>query len=235
MLLRMPTPIVLIPGLYATPRLYFEQLPALWRLGPVTVADHTTHDDVDAIAAEILATAPPRFALAGLSMGGYVALAVQRAAPERVERLALLDTAATPDVEAVRDIRLHQIELAREDRWEEILEESWPWLVHESRLGEQQLRDVLLQMYRETGSEAAIRQQTAIMNRPDARPALAAIAVPTLVLVGDADQLTPPERSAEIAEAIPHARLTTIADAGHMTAMERPEEVTRELVAWLTA
>ena len=90
-------PIVLIPGLLASARLYREQLPTLWRFGPVTVADHTRADNVPAIARSILATAPPRFALAGLSMGGYLAFEIVRQAPERVERLALLDTSARPD------------------------------------------------------------------------------------------------------------------------------------------
>src|SRR5512133_3000456 len=92
-----PLPIVLIPGLNCSARLYAEQIPVLWRFGPVTVADHTRDNSMDAIAARILAAAPPRFALAGLSMGGYIALTIVRHAPERVQRLALLDTSARPD------------------------------------------------------------------------------------------------------------------------------------------
>src|SRR5262245_2873546 len=92
-----PLPIVLVPGLNCTARLYAEQIPVLWDFGPVTIADHRRDDHVAAIAAHILATAPPRFALVGLSMGGYIAFAIAREAPERVARLALLDTSARPD------------------------------------------------------------------------------------------------------------------------------------------
>src|SRR6266540_1711387 len=96
----MQLPIVLLPGLLCSPRLYGEQLAALWRLGPVLIADHTRHDSMAAITRGILATAPPRFALAGLSMGGYLAFELMRQAPERVAGLALLDSSARPDTPA---------------------------------------------------------------------------------------------------------------------------------------
>ena len=89
-----PLPIVLIPGLTCSARLYADQIPTLWRFGPVTVADHTRDDNMAAIARRILAAAPPRFALAGLSMGGYIAFEIMRQAPQRVAKLALLDTGA---------------------------------------------------------------------------------------------------------------------------------------------
>src|SRR5262249_55214680 len=92
-----PLPIVLVPGLNCSARLYAEQVPVLWGWGPITIADHRRDDSVEAIAARILAAAPPRFALAGLSLGGYIAFAIMRKAPERVARLALLDTSARPD------------------------------------------------------------------------------------------------------------------------------------------
>ena len=129
-----PLPILLIPGLLVTLRLYERQLPALWRLGPVTVADHTRDDTVAGIAVRILDGAPPRFALAGLSMGGYVALEILRQAPERVARLALLDTSARPDTPEQTRRRLGQIDLARSGRFGEIADQltrrrgrrSWP-------------------------------------------------------------------------------------------------------------
>ena len=92
-----PLPIVLVPGLLCTARLYLEQLPALWRFGPVMIADHTRDDSMERIAERILAHAPVRFALIGLSMGGYLSFELLRRAPERVARLALLDTSARPD------------------------------------------------------------------------------------------------------------------------------------------
>src|SRR6185436_3376359 len=107
--MREPLPTVLIPGLLCTPRLYAEQLPSLWRFGSVTVADHTRDDSMPGIARRILAQAPPKFALIGLSMGGYVAFEVQRQAPERVAKLALLDTTARPDAPEQTEQRKRQI------------------------------------------------------------------------------------------------------------------------------
>ena len=91
-----PLPIVLVPGLLTSPRLFSAQLPAVWRHGPVTIADNTRDDTIAAIASRILAHAPPRFALAGLSMGGYISLEIVRQAPDRIDRLALLDTRPAP-------------------------------------------------------------------------------------------------------------------------------------------
>src|SRR4029450_1378093 len=111
-----PLPTVLIPGLTCPARLYAEQTPVLWRFGPVTVADHTRDDSMDAIAARILAAAPPRFALAGLSMGGYLALTIVRQAPERVQKLALLETSARPETPEQTARRKPQIALAQNGR-----------------------------------------------------------------------------------------------------------------------
>src|SRR6201990_3269802 len=113
-------PVVLVPGLNCSARLYAEQIPALWRFGPVQVADHTRADSMDAIAADILAHAPPRFALAGLSMGGYIALTMQRQAPSRVSKLALLDTSARPETAEQSARRQPQIELAQGGRFDEV-------------------------------------------------------------------------------------------------------------------
>src|SRR5215510_13742427 len=108
--MREPLPTVLIPGLLCTARLYAEQIPALWRFGPVTVADRTRDDSMAAIARRILAQAPPRFALIGLSMGGYIAFEILRQAGERVAKLALLDTTARPDLPEQTEKRKVQVE-----------------------------------------------------------------------------------------------------------------------------
>lgn len=228
-----PIPIVLIPGLFASPRLYAEQISPLWRFGPVTVADHRRDDSVAAIARRILSTAPPRFALAGLSMGGYIAFEVMRQAPERVIKLALLDTAAHPDTAEQIAVRRTQIELAQSGRYMEVPLALFPRLVHPSRHADEALRQTVRLMAEETGPEAFIRQETAIMNRPDSRPGLGEIACPTLVLVGDGDELTPPDRAREIAGAIARARLVVVPDSGHLSTLEQPERVTRALLEWL--
>ncbi len=223
-------PIVLIPGLLATPRLYAEQIPELWRLGPVTVAIHTRDDSMSGIARRILASAPPRFALAGLSMGGYLSLEILRQAPERVARLALLDTSARPDLPEQSEQRRAQMQLARQGRLDEISDALFPRLVHANRRDDEALRELVRLMAREVGAEAFARQQTAIIGRPDSRPTLGAIRCPALVIVGDGDLLTPPERAQEIAAGIRGARLVTVPSSGHLSTLEQPQAVTRALV-----
>jgi pimeloyl-ACP methyl ester carboxylesterase len=227
-------PIVLIPGLLCSPRLYAEQLPALWRFGPVTVADHTRDDSVAGIARRLLEAAPPRFALVGLSMGGYTAFELMRQAPDRVTRLALLDTSARPDTSEQTARRRTQIALAQQGRFGEVLEPLFLLWVHRTRRNDDGLRRIVHRMAeQETGPEVFVRQQTAIMTRPDSRPGLRAIRCPTLVLVGDGDEPTPPDLAAEIAGGIPGARLVTVPECGHLSTLERPDDVNRALVDWL--
>lgn len=230
-----PVPTVLVPGLIATPRLYAGQLPALWRFGPVMVGDHTRDGSMAAIAARILADAPPRFALVGLSMGGYVAFEILRRAAERVARLALLDTTARPDTPEQTERRRTQIGLAQKGRFAGIIELLYPLMVHPSRRDDAGLRRVFADMAEDTGADAFIRQQTAIMNRADSRPDLGKIRCRTLVLVGDGDEITPPDRAAEMADGIAGARLVTVPQCGHLSTLERPEEVTRTLAEWMEA
>jgi pimeloyl-ACP methyl ester carboxylesterase len=228
-----PLPIVLVPGLNCSARLYAEQVPALWGCGPVTIADHRRDDSVGAIAARILATAAPRFALAGLSMGGYIAFAILRQAPERVARLALLDTSARPDTAEQSERRHSMIALAESGRFAEASDLLFPVFVHRDRHGDEALRRIVRTMAEETGPDAFVRQQKAIMSRPDCRPLLKSIRCPTLVLVGDGDTLTPPVLSEEIAAGIAGARLVRVPDCGHLSTLERPEAVNRALVEWL--
>ena len=228
-------PIVLVPGLNCSARLYAEQIPALWRFGPVTVADHTRDDSMTAIAARILAAAPPRFALAGLSMGGYIALEIAHQAPRRVAMLALLDTGPRAETPEQTAKRLPLIELAKTGRFAEVPERQFPVFVHRDRHGDAALKSVVRRMAAETGPEAFLRQQTAIISRRDARAGLAAIKCPTLVLVGDGDELTPPALSEEIAAGIAGARLAVIQDCGHLSTLERPQAVNEALVGWMEA
>lgn len=226
-------PTVLVPGLTNSPRLYAEQIPALWRFGPVMVADHTRHDSMAAIAGSILAAAPPRFALAGLSMGGYISFEIMRQAPQRVAKLALLDTAARPGTPEQAERRLQLMAMAETGRYGEAVDSLFPTFVHRNRRGDAVLRNVVRAMADDTGPQAFIREQQAIMDRPDSRPGLAAIACSTVVVVGDGDELTPPELSQEIAGGIKGARLVVIPDSGHLSTLERPEAVTAALVEWL--
>ena len=230
-----PQAVVLIPGLIASPRFYAAPIPALWRFGPVTVARHTANDTMDAIARDILAAAPSKFALAGHSMGGYIAFEIMRQAPQRVTRLALLDTSALADAPEQSEKRRQQIAIAQSGRFGEIPDLQFPMFVHSSRIGDPTLRALMRAMANDNGAEAFVRQQTAIIGRSDSRPTLASIRCPTVVLVGDADQPTPPARAREIADGIAGATLVTLADCGHMSAIERPAEVTQALVDWMGA
>ena len=226
-------PVLLVPGLLCTPRLYIDQIPALWRFGPVVVADHTRDDSMSGIAQRILANAPPRFALIGLSMGGYVSFELLRQAPERVAKLALLDTTARPDLPEQTAQRNRQIDMARSGRFAAISELLYPKFVAASRQNDRALQSIVRTMAEEVGPEAFVRQQTAILKRVDSRPDLALVRCPTLVVVGEHDVLTPPDRAAEIATAIPSARQVVIADCGHLSALEQPQAVTRALTEFL--
>jgi pimeloyl-ACP methyl ester carboxylesterase len=226
-------PVVLIPGLTCTARLYAEQIPALWHFGPVTIANHTRDDNMAAIARRILGAAPPRFALAGLSMGGYIAFEIMRQAPQRVAKLALLDTGARGDTPEQTERRKVVIGLAKSGRYAEVPDIAFPVYVHRNRHGDAALKRMVRTMAEETGVEAFLRQQQAIIGRPDSRPGLPAIACPTFVIVGEGDEATPPELSREIAAAIPGSRLVLIPDSGHLSTLERPQAVTDVLVEWM--
>jgi pimeloyl-ACP methyl ester carboxylesterase len=226
-------PTVLVPGLNCSARLYADQIPALWRFGPVVAADHTRDDSIAAIAGRILAAAPPRFALAGLSMGGYIAFEIVRQARERVVKLALLDTAAGPETPQQTQARLPRIELAKAGRFAEVEAAMFPLLVHRDRHGDAALKNLVRTMADETGAEVFLRQTQAIMARADSRPTLATITCPTLVLVGDGDVLTPPERAQETAAGIRGARLVVVPECGHVSTLERPQAVNKALVEWM--
>ena len=229
-----PLPIVLVPGLNCSPRLYAAQLPDLWRFGPVTVPNHTCGDTMAAIARRILEDSPPRFALAGLSMGGYIAFEIVRQAAERVAKLALLDTGARDDPPEAHAKRRTNIALAESGGFNDIIEPQFALYVPPNRLGDTALKAVYLAMCHDVGPEAYVRQQKAIMGRADSRPLLPSIRCPTLVLVGTEDVATPPDLSEEMAAGISGARLVKVPDCGHLSTLERPEAVTRELVAWMS-
>lgn len=227
-----PLPIVLIPGLLATPRFYEPVLSTLWRTGPVTIARHTGDDSMAAIAQRILADAPPRFALAGHSMGGYIALEILRQAGDRVARLALLDTSALPDMPEQTEKRRALIDIARKGRFSDVPDLMFPNLVHPSRREDKALQELMRAMANDCGPEVFIRQQTAIMNRIDSRPSLDAIQCPALVVVGDSDAVTPPARAAEMVAGIAGATLVTLKDCGHMCVLEQAEAMNKVLFDW---
>jgi pimeloyl-ACP methyl ester carboxylesterase len=232
--MREPLPILLIPALYCSARLYADQIPALWDVGPVTVANHTMADSIAQIADQILIHAPPRFALAGLSMGGYTALEIMRQAPGRVCRLALLDTSARADTPEATQARQESIAVVRVQGFQSYLDQAWRIAVAPERLQDEALRALYDKIAWDVGPDRFIRQQQAIGRRADSRPHLAAISCPTMVLVGEQDVATPPHLADEMVAEIPGARLVSIPHCGHLSAIERPEAVTRALLAWLS-
>jgi pimeloyl-ACP methyl ester carboxylesterase len=226
-------PLVLVPGLGCTERLFAPQIAALRGSRAVQVADHRRDDTVAAIARRLLGEAPPRFALAGLSMGGYVALEVLRQAPDRVTRLALLDTSARPDTDEARQRRSRHIGLAEAGRLRAVTDELWPLWVHPDRHGDRDLKALVEAMMDETGAEAFVRQQRANMGREDRRDLLSALEIPTLVLVGEADAVTPPELAREMADLVEWSSLVVVPSCGHLSTLERPDAVSDGLRAWL--
>jgi pimeloyl-ACP methyl ester carboxylesterase len=229
----MALPLLLVPGLTCSARLWGPQIEALWRFGPVMVADHRRDDSVEAIARRILQDAPPRFALAGLSMGGYIAFAMLRQAPERIVKLALLDTSARPDMPEQTAGREIQIAMAQSGRFAELPEQSIERYLHPDHQSDPVLTGLVRRMAEDTGAEAFVRQMRAIMGRPDSRPLLGAIRCPTLVLVGDGDVATPPEVAREIAAGIAGSTLVVVPQCGHLSTLERPQEVNAALSDWL--
>ncbi|RMD61821.1 MAG: alpha/beta hydrolase, partial [Alphaproteobacteria bacterium] len=171
----------LLPGLLLDERLWRAQVDALASVVEPRVIDLTRQDTVAAMARDVLAAMPDRFALAGLSMGGYVAFEVMRQAPQRVGLLALLDTKAGLDTEEQTARRRGMIELARKGRFKGVTRMLLPMLIHESRLEDAALTGLVMDMAERCGREVFLRQQHAIMTRPDSRPTLPTIACPTLV------------------------------------------------------
>ena len=226
-----------MPGLLCDERLWRHQAGGLADLaGRILVPDVTGEDSVTGMARAVLEAAPPqRFALAGLSMGGYVSLEVVRQAPGRVEALALLDTSARPDTPEQTEARLALVGLARAGRFDEVWQGLLPKVVHPDRVDEPGLRSAVREMARAVGPEGFERQERAIIGRPDSRGDLPNISCPTLVLCGRDDALTPPHLHQELAEGIPGARLHQIDHCGHLSTLERPETVTGAMRAWLEA
>jgi pimeloyl-ACP methyl ester carboxylesterase len=226
-------PILLIPGLVSSPRIYAPVLPALWRCGPVTVANHIRDDNMGAIARRILAEAPPRFALAGHSMGGYIAFEILRQAPERVAKLALMNTQARPDTPEATTRRRGLMARAQSGDYRGVLDEMFQGFVHPSRLGDASLRQLVYDMGGDVGPDAFVRQQTAVISRPDSRPSLAWIKCPTLVLTGDEDNSVPNSLSVEMANGIPGAKLVVLPNCGHLPQLELPQATADALVEWI--
>jgi pimeloyl-ACP methyl ester carboxylesterase len=228
-------PLVLLPGMMCDGRLFAPQIDALAPGRAIRIGDLSGHSTVAALAKSILATAPSEFALAGLSMGGIVAMEVIRQAPERVTRLALMDTNPKAEADAIKARRGPQIERARAGHLFAVMrDEMKPNYVTDGP-ERKAILDLCMDMAMTLGPEVFIRQSLALRDRPDQQLNLRKVTVPTLVLCGREDALCPIQRHTLMADLIPGATLEIIDGAGHMPTLEQPDLTTAALIHWLEA
>ncbi|MEX0282761.1 MAG: alpha/beta fold hydrolase [Arenibacterium sp.] len=227
------TPLILLPGMMCDARLFGPQIDALSNRVPLMSFPLSQQDSVGAMAAEILNNAPPRFALAGLSMGGIVAMEVLRQAPDRVERLALLDTNPLAEASEVKARRAPQMAAVREGRLRQVMRDEMKpnYLADGPRQGA--ILDLCMAMATDLGPDVFLRQSQALMDRHDQQATLSAYTGKTLVLCGRADGLCPVERHQLMHDLLPNSALTIIEDAGHLPTLEQPQETTAALIRWL--
>ncbi|MBV0914011.1 alpha/beta fold hydrolase [Anianabacter salinae] len=226
------TPLVLIPGMMCDARLWGPQMGAFGRRCVIHAAI-TEADRVEDLAAAVLDHAPARFALAGLSMGGIVAMEMVRQAPGRVERLALLDTnprAEAPEVQAARDA---QIQKANAGQLREVLRDEMKPNYLADGPGKQAILDLCMDMALTLGPEVFERQSRALASRPDQQDTLRAYTGPALVLMGEGDRLCPRDRHDLMHALMPHSRLVIVPRSGHLPTLEQPETTTAALLRWL--
>ncbi len=234
MTLRAKPGLVLVPGLLCDELMWRPQLAALAAVADCWVADHTRSETMAEVAADALRDAPfEKFALAGLSMGGYVALQMMRQAAQRVLKLALLDTTARADTPEQTQRRRDLISLAERGRFLGITDALLPLLIHPSQLANRELASTIKRMAKNTGRDAFIRQERAIISRSDSLPLLPRIACPTLILCGRQDALIPIALHEEMAARISGSKLEIVEECGHLSTLERPVETSAALARWL--
>ena len=225
-------PLILVPGLVCDGAVWAHQRAGLADVADCIVPDVARPDTMQAMATEVLAAAPEKFAIAGFSMGGYVALEVLRQAPHRVTRLALIDSGARADSPEQTVNRKAAIANCQAGRYAAAIENMLPVLLHPTRLTEP-LADQVRAMAGRIGSDCFVRRLLALMSRTDARDLLRTAKIPIRIICGREDQLTPLARSHEIVEITPGARLSIVEDCGHMPLLERPQAATALMRDWM--
>ncbi len=231
--MRQPFPTLFLPGLLCDRALWENQITALGGILSAQVADLTQDDSMEAMAHRALDAAPERFALAALSMGGYVAFEMLRQQSQRISGLCLISTSARPDTPEQAERRRLLMAMSREGNFKGVTPRLLPLLIHKDRLNDNRLTSAITAMAVRMGRDAFLRQQTAILNRPDNRPFLKRISCPTLVMGGAQDAITPPAIVSEIAQGIAGSELKIIEGSGHLLPLEKPDEVNELLAKWL--
>lgn len=224
-------PLLLLPGMMCDARMFAPQIAALSAGRSLMVPDLSGEESISALAGKVLNEAPPRFALAGLSMGGIVAMEILAQQPERVAGIALMNTNPRAELPEVRAGRGPQIEAAREGKMLALMEERMFPLY--SVGGNPSISDIARDMAKSLGPEVFIRQSLALRDREDRSDVLQQSHIPTLILGGHNDQLCPPERHEFMASLMPHARLMILEETAHLSTLERPQETSTALSEWL--
>ena len=227
------TTLLLLPGLMCDADVWQHQAANLADLAHIIIPDFRGFDSLTAMAESVLEQAPERFAVAGHSMGGRVALEVVRLAAGRIVKLALLETGADPLAPGELEKRQALIELARTGGMEAIADVWLPPMLHPDHRHDKALLNAIRVMILRTGPEEFIKQVRALINRPDATDCLPAIQCPTLLLAGRHDDLYPVQQHEFMLNEIADASLAIIEDAGHMAPMEQPDAVTNAMREWL--
>lgn len=225
--------LLLVPGLAGDAAMWRDQLVALADRAPQVTDVHMRHASIPEMAAALLARHPGPLVLCGASMGGMVAMEAVRQAPDRVRGLALLGTSARPEDDEMRRVRENAIALFEQGRMREVIEPNVAFAFHPDRADDRELTGRYLDFVLHAGADQLVRQNRAVIGRPDARRHLPSVRCPTLVMCGEDDQLTPPALSREIAGLVPGAELVMVPRCGHMLTMEQPEAVNAALRRWL--
>lgn len=226
-------PLVLLPGLLCDATVWQPQIARFGKTREVIVPDYGNAPSIGAMATAALAQAKPRFALMGHSMGARVAMEIMRIAPERVTRLALLDTGTHPVAPGEEEKRMALLALGQREGMGSLVDAWLPPMVAPARRGDQALFAPLRAMAMAPGLAGFERQIYALLGRPDAAPILPTINCPTLIGVGAEDLWSPPSRHIEMASRIADATLEIFPDSGHMSPVEAPDAVNAAIAAWL--
>ena len=232
----MGEPLILLPGMMCDERLFAPQIAAFSHRYAISVPA-LTHDTIEGMARAVLAEAPEGpLNVAGLSMGGIVAMMMAALEPERIGRLALLDTNHLADAAGRYDIRNRQIEEVKAGKLRHVMcEEMLPHYLAEANAARTDLTDLMIAMAMDLGEDVFVAQSLALRDRPDQSPFLGRFKGPALVLHGTEDRLCPPERHRDLAALLSDAMLVAVPGAGHISTLENPEAVNAALVAWLAA